>query len=187
MTYHDLLSTAGAIFALLMFVPMFLRVQRDGGVGQSMASWLLWGLLDTILIVSLIEQHGNFWIVVGFAIGDFLIAGALAFQKRFAWGKFESVVLFLVVMCMVGWQISGPRLATVFAIVAVCIAGVPGFVSLKKSPDQQTANIWFGYSMANLLSFFGGTAMTLEQRLAPGVFTLASLLMAWAGWRKKAD
>ncbi len=181
---YQILSTAGGLLALVMFIPMFRQVLREQGAGQSFASWLLWGSLDGILIATLIEQGGNFWIVVGFALGDLLIAGTLAWLRRFNWGKFETMILLLVIACVVGWRLAGPRAATVFSIVAVCVAGVPGFLSLKKNPDRKTANIWLGYSVANVLSFFGGTAMTLEQRLAPGVFTVASLLMVWAGWRK---
>jgi hypothetical protein len=122
--------------------------------------------------------------VAGFAIGDFAVAGVLAYQRRFVWGKFETMVLALVVLCMIGWKVSGPQAATVYSIAAVVIGGIPGFLSLKRNPDRAMAWIWFGYAMANLISFFGGTAMTLDQRLAPGVFTVASLLMAWAGWKK---
>jgi hypothetical protein len=141
--------------------------------------------LDVILVASLIEQRGNFWIVVGFATGDLLIAGALAWQRRFNWSGFETMILGLVIGCMIGWKTAGPRAATVFSIVAVCIAGIPGFLSLKRNPDRRMANLWLGYAAANVLSFFGGTTMALEQRLAPGVFAVCSLLMVWAGWKRK--
>lgn len=184
MNYHHILSAVGGLLALLMFIPMFRQVLRENGDGQSFASWLLWGSLDGILIATLIEQGGNFWIVVGFTLGDLLIAGTLAWQRKFNWGRFETMTLLLVVICVVGWKLAGPRTATVFSILAVCVAGVPGFLTLKRNPDRKTGNVWLGYSVANVLSFFGGTAMTLEQRLAPGVFTVASLLMAWAGLRR---
>jgi hypothetical protein len=184
MTYHDLLSTAGGIFAMLMFVPMFIRILRESGEGQSFASWLLWGVLDVILIVSLIEQHGNFWFVIGFAVGDLAIAGLLASQRRFNWGGFETIILALVILCVIGWKTAGPRAATIFSIAGVCVAGVPGFLTLKRNPDRKTARLWLGFSFANVLSIFGAVAMTLEQCLAPGVFSFASLLMVWAGWKK---
>lgn len=185
MTYHDLLSTAGGIFAVLMFVPMFVRILRESGAGQSFASWLLWGVLDLILIISLIEQDGNFWFVIGFAVGDLAIAGLLAWQRRFNWGGFETMILSLVILCIIGWKTAGPRAATLFSIAGVCIAGVPGFISLKRNPDRKTARVWLGFSFANVLSLFGGDALTLEQSLAPAVFTAASLLMFWAGWKMK--
>jgi hypothetical protein len=184
MNYHNVLSTAGGALAVLLFIPMFIRVVREKGAGQSFATWLLWAALDGILILSLIEQRGNFWIVVGFAAGDMLIASALAWQRRFNWSWFETLVLLLVGACVFGWQTAGPRAGMIFSVVAVCLAGVPGFLSLKRNPDRHTANIWLGYATANVLSFFGGTSMSLEQRLAPGVFAICSLLMVWAGYRK---
>jgi hypothetical protein len=186
MNHHEILSAAGGLLALVMFIPMFRQVLREHGAGQSFASWFLWGSLDGLLIVSLNAQGGNFWIVVGFALGDLLIAATLAWQRRFNWAWFETLILILVIVCVIGWKLAGPRTATIFSIVAVCIAGIPGFLSLKRTPDRRTASVWLGYSVANLLAFLGGTAMTLEQRLAPGVFMLASLLMVMAGWKGKS-
>lgn len=184
MTHHDVLSFAGGLFALLMFIPLFIQVCREH-LGQSFASWFLWGALDAILVATLLEQGGNYWIVAGFMIGDLLIAGTLAWRRQFKWGWFETMILLLVVVCGTGWKLSGPRTGTVFSILAVIIAGVPGFIDLKRHPNRRTGWVWLGFSFANLLSFFGGTEMNLEQRLAPGVFTLASLLMVWAGFHPK--
>jgi hypothetical protein len=41
-------------------------------------------------------------------------------------------------------------------------------------------NIWGWYVLANGLAFLGGTAMTLEERFAPGVFAAYSLLLFFA-------
>jgi hypothetical protein len=182
MTFHEFLSTAGGILAMLMFVPLFMRILRESGGGQSFASWMLWGVLDAILVVSLIEQRGNFWFVAGFAIGDLAIAALLAYQRRFTWGWFENLILAMVAICVIGWKMAGSQAAMIFSIIAVCVAGVPGFISLKRKPDRHTSLIWLGFSAANAIAFFGGTSMTMEQRLAPAVFTFASLLMARAGW-----
>lgn len=186
MTLQTILSTGGGVFALCMFWPLLRQVIREKGVGQSFASWFLWGGLDLVLIATLVQQGGNFWIVAGFALGDLIVASVLAFQRRFNWGWFETMILCLVVICVFGWKASGPRTGTVFSIGAVIIAGVPGFLTLKRNPNRRTAFVWLGFAFANALSFFGGTAMTLEQRLAPGVFALASLLMVWAGWQAKS-
>ena len=58
MDYHDALKLAGGVGALALFVPMGVRIIKDGGAGQSFATWMLWAALDTILTVSLFLQHG---------------------------------------------------------------------------------------------------------------------------------
>jgi hypothetical protein len=54
---------------------------------------------------------------------------------------------------------------------------------MLKQPQRKIGNVWAGYVLANLVSFFGGTAMTIEERFAPGVFALCALVMFAASRR----
>jgi hypothetical protein len=67
----------------------------------------------------------------------------------------------------------------------ICVAGIPGLLAMLKHPQRQVGNVWAGYILANVLSFFGGTAMTIEERFAPGVFALCALVMFAASRKKK--
>jgi uncharacterized membrane protein YqaE (UPF0057 family) len=185
MNWHEILKLAGGLLALALFVPLLADALRRGGAGQSFATWILWAALDAILAASIIRQHGNYLIVLGFTIGDCAMAGALLWKRRATWGRFERVVLALVLGCLAAWKASGPRGATVCATAAICLAGLPGLAALWKNPDRHVAKIWALYALANAVSFFGGTTMTLEERFAPGVFAVFSLALAAAGFRQK--
>jgi hypothetical protein len=87
--------------------------------------------------------------------------------------------------CLGAWKIGGPKTATVASTLGVCIALVPGVVALWKNPQRSIGNVWAGYFVANLISFFGGRAMTIEERFAPAMFTLCALTMVTASRRKK--
>src|ERR1017187_4980865 len=117
MDFHESLKTAGGVLVLLLFIPMLAVAMKDGGAGQSFAMWFLWGALDTILTVSLFGQHGNFLVPLGFAIGDAFMAVLLLFNGKFAWGRFETVILALVLGCLAGWKLGGATTATVGATV----------------------------------------------------------------------
>src|SRR4051812_48877048 len=99
MDFHDALSITGGVLVLLLFIPMVAVAMKDGGAGQSFAMWFLWFALDLILTVSLFEQHGNYLVPLGFATGDVFMAVLLLSKGRFAWGKFETVILALVLGC----------------------------------------------------------------------------------------
>jgi hypothetical protein len=176
MDLHGFLKLAGGVSALALFIPMATRIVKDGGAGQSFATWLLWAALDTILAVSIIEQHGNFLLPLGFALGSAVMTLLLA-QSRFAWSRMETVTLALVLGCLAGWKLGGARIATVAATTGICLAGIPGLVELWRNPQRQVGNIWGWYVLANGLAFLGGTALTVEERFAPGVFAVFSLLM----------
>jgi hypothetical protein len=175
MDYHDFLKIAGGALALLLFIPMIFGILKEGAEGQSCASWFLWGLLDTVLTISVIEQHGNFLLPLGFAIGDVLLVVLLLIKGRFRWGLFETGIFLMVIGCLAGWKFAGPKIATISATIGICIAGIPGLIAMWKHPQRKVGNVWAGYILANALSFFGGTAMTVEERFAPGVFALCSL------------
>jgi hypothetical protein len=167
----------------VLFVPMLFVAMADRGEGQSFASWILWGALDTILIFSLLERHGNFWVPAGFAVGDFFIAALLLFYRRIRWRQFETIILLLVLACLAAWKFGGPTLATISATVGICVAGLPGLKELWTNPQRNVGNVWAGYTLANGLSFLGGTAMTVEERFAPAAFTLFSMAMFVASRR----
>jgi hypothetical protein len=138
---------------------------------------MLWAALDTILTVSLFLQHGNYLLPLGFAAGGIVLTTLLLAKGRFAWDRMDNVILLLVLGCLIGWKLGGAKTATVAATLGICLAGIPGLVELWRNPQRKVGNIWGWYVLANGLAFWGGTAMTVEERFAPGVFAVYSLLM----------
>jgi hypothetical protein len=183
--WHQVLRIAGGLSALLLFIPMIAVILRDNGAGQSCATWLLWGALDAIVTVSVVEQHGNFLLPLGFTIGDTALVALLVTKRHFRWSSFETIILVLVIGCIIGWEMSGPRVATITATLGICVAGVPGLVALWKQPQRTVGNIWLAYVAANLMAFFGGRTMTVEERFAPGVFAFAAFVMFAASRRRR--
>ncbi len=185
MEIHEALKIAGGAGTLLMFIPMSLEVIKRNGDGQSFSTWLLWAMLDSILAASTIVQHGNFLLPLGYAMGGWILTGLLIMKGRFAWGRLDSVVLALVLVCLAGWGLGGARTAIIFATLATTFATVPGFIELWRHPQRAVGNVWVGFVLTNTLSFAGGAAMTVEERFSPAVFAILSLLMVIAS-RKPA-
>jgi len=177
MGYHEYLQISGGALALLLFIPLLRTILAEGAQGQSCATWILWAFLDTILTVSVIEQHGNFYLPLGFAIGDVSLVILLLAKGKFRWGIFETVILLMVIGCLVGWKLAGAKIATISATMGICVAGIPGLVEMLKHPQRKIGNIWAWYVVANMLGFFGGSAMTIEERFAPGVFAICAVMM----------
>jgi hypothetical protein len=182
MNPHDFLKLAGGVLACALYLPMILEIVRARGAGQSIATWGLWAVLDTILTITLWQQHGNYLLSLGFAVGGVALAVVLLAQGSWKWGRFETVIALMVLASLAVWQFSGPRHATIAVTTAVCIAGVPGFVEMLRQPQPAAAKLWAGFTVANLLAYFGGTAMTVEERLVPAAFTGLCGLMFVACW-----
>lgn len=186
MELHDILRISSGALGLLMYVPFVVRILKDGGKGQSFAMWALWAVLDTTMTISLIVQGGNYLLTAGFSIGSIVLALILLAKGRATWSGFETLILSLVVICLAVWKLSGPKMATVATTAAILIAGIPGAIELWRHPEPVIGRLWGGYTVANLLALFGGHAWTIEERLAPAIFTLQTLLMVAVGYRGKA-
>jgi hypothetical protein len=184
MEFHDFPRIASGVLALFMYVPFVLRALKDGGKGQSFAMWALWAVLDTTMTISLIVQGGNYLLTAGFSIGSIVLAVVLLAQGRATWSRFETLILTLVVICLAVWAVSGPKMATVATTAAILIAGIPGAIELWRHPEPAMGRLWGGYAVANLLALFGGHSWTVEERLAPTVFTLQTVFMMAIGHRR---
>ena len=184
MDVHQILKIAGGALALLLFIPMIARIIKYGAEGQSGASWLLWGALDAILTVSLYVRAGNYPLPLGFTIGDIALVVLLVAKAKFKWSRFDSGILGLVIGCVIAWKWAGPRTAAIASTLGVVVAGIPGLLAMWKEPQRKVGTVWAGYIVANGLSFFGGTAMTVEERFAPAMFAAYSLVMFAISRRK---
>ena len=111
MDIHEILKISGGALALLLFIPMARQILKENGAGQSFATWILWAAMDSILAASTIIRHGNYYLPLGFAIGGVAMTILLLAKKRYAWGKLDTVILILVVVCIAVWEISGARAA----------------------------------------------------------------------------
>ena len=187
MDYHQGLKIAGGLLALLLFIPMIVGILKTGALGQSCASWLLWGALDAVLAASLFERQGNYQLPLGFTIGDIALVVLLLAKGKFQWGRFETGILALVIGCVVAWKLGGSKIAAIASTLGVCVAGIPGLIAMWREPQRNVGTVWAGYVVANGLSFFGGTSMTVEERLAPAMFAAYSLAMCAASRRRKVD
>jgi hypothetical protein len=184
---HEILKLAGGVMALAMFVPMIVEIVRKRGAGQSFATWALWAVLDSMLTVTIWQQHGNYFLSLGFALGGIVLSAVLLKMGGFVWGKFESVIALMVLASLAVWKFSGPRNATIAVTTAICIAGVPGIVVRLRKPQRSAAKLWAGYTVANSLSLFGGAMWSVEERLAPAAFVALSVAMLAACWWPQKD
>jgi hypothetical protein len=186
MDIHDILKIAGGVGALLLFIPMAIQTVKENGAGQNFATWTLWAALDTILAISTIVKHGNYLLPLGFSIGGIAMTIVLLVKRRFAWEKLDYVILGLVVVCLIVWLVGGARTAIIASTLATSVATIPGLIELWQRPQRRVANLWGWYAIANALAFFGGTAMSIEEKFTPAIFTVLSFLMFVAGRRKPA-
>ena len=183
----ETLQLAAGIIGFGAYIPLTIGILNNTA-RQSFAAFFLWGLLDTIAMVSSVLQNGNFWLAASNVAGTFSIAGLLLYKRQFEWSRTETITSALVIICLMVWYSAGNTSAIIASSVAVVIAGIPQMAHTKRSPQDTPMTIYGIWLVANTLSLFAGRAWTIDERFYAvcGLVLCSSILgIAWMGTRPK--
>lgn len=186
MSINEILVWTGSLIAFGLYLPLILGILRDK-IEQSFASWALWATLDLIALISIANQKGNYLFLVFYVIGSTITACMLLYKGQFRWTRFETLVTFLVLVCLVLWCLNGSRWATISSTIAVVISGLPQFKESWHKPDRTTGFLYLGYIVANSLFLLGGKSWTIEECFYPGMMIPLCIAIAFAALRQSTN
>ena len=152
-----------------------------GVIKQSFASWLLWLILDVIVLIGLIVKNGSYLVYLVFTIGTFVVTLFLFLKRNFKWGKFDSFIAILVFICMIVYFSASSYLTIIIGTIALALAGIPQFIDILKDPRSTSTIAYLLFSTSGTLSLFETSAWTVQDKLpqlCSAVFTLTSALFS---------
>jgi hypothetical protein len=171
------------VIALFLYFPLAWQIWR-GKAEQNLATWILWGALDALSAISIFVQGGNWYLPATFTAGCVLTVVCMLRARTAAWTKFETISTLMVVLCLVGWKMSGPWLATILSTTGMVLAGLPQIKDAYKRPVEMPLSIYLGCIFVSVLSTIGGSAWTVEERLYPAACVLLCGVIALTSCRK---
>lgn len=174
-----------SVFAFLLYVPLCVSILK-GQIVQNMTTWFLWGVLDAVAAASLYVQDGNFWLPAAYSLGCIVTVLCIFKSGEATWTRFSTLIICLVIICMIGWYYSGPKLATILSTLAMVVAGLPQLIDTWKYPLQTPLLIFIGYFSVNTISCLAGNGWTITERFYPGVASLFCLAVCLSACRNGA-
>jgi len=175
------LQLLAGIIGFCAYIPLTIGILRNTA-RQSFAAFFLWGLLDTIAMISAILVHGNFWLAASNVAGAFLIAVLLLVKEQYEWSRTETLTCVMVAACLVIWYSAGHTVALVASSVAVVIAGIPQMAHTRRNPRDTPVSAYGIWTLANVLSLIAGKRWTVDERFYAAcsiVLCLSILCIAW--------
>lgn len=145
-SYFALVSAVITVFGGLYY----LFDTLTGKAKPNRVTWLLWGLLPTIVFIA---QHmqgvGEMsWITLASGLTPYLVFIA-SFLNRNAYWKTAKTDYILMAVSLIGiglWVITKqPNIAIVFMIVADLVAGIPTYVKSYRYPESES---WIAYALS---------------------------------------
>ena len=84
------------VTAIIPYFQLCIGIAKDK-VKQNFATWLLWLILDSVVLMGIIAQHGDIALFSVFTAGTFAVTAVLIIKQQFSWKWFETLVTGLVV------------------------------------------------------------------------------------------
>ncbi len=179
-----MLNWIGSIIAISLYFPLIYGIMK-GKIEQNFATWMLWVMLDAIVLGSVVMQKGNFLLLVFYCIGGTLVCFSLFYMRMIRWTRFETFVLSLVVICLMVWSMVGSYWTTIVSTIAVFVSGAPQIKDSFKEPDRKTGFIYLGYFFANIFSFFATKSWTIQDKFYPGMCAILCSIISFVAFGKR--
>lgn len=165
----------------LSYLYMIVTTAQGTGEGLSLTTFGLWSALAWITSFAMLKKKVNPAVVMIYGVGACATTIILLIKGRFSWSNFDSLIAFLVVLCVILWHTRGPRGALILSVIAGGLAAVPFIVMTWKSPANSPIIPNAGFLITNVLAFVSAKTWTLEDRLysVVNVVMCSLLVLPW--------
>jgi hypothetical protein len=106
------------------------------------ASWMMWTILDSLLLATTLANHQPGWLPGAWTMGAGSATIALFVRGKWVWSYKETICAIGAAVCAYVWLKYGALLGLLAGIAAMNTAGIPNFIDLWKNPIRGTWPVW---------------------------------------------
>lgn len=142
---------------------------------SSPASWMMWTVLDSLLLATTLANHQPGWLPGAWTLGAGSATIALFIRGKWSWSYKETICAIGSAICACVWLKYGALLGLLAGITAMNTAGIPNLIDLWRNPIRGTWPVW-GFTVVacfcTLLGSdwsFGGIILSLNSMTYNGI------------------
>ncbi len=139
-------------FFLLRYAVQLLRREAPP---TGLASFLMWTILDSLLLVNTVRNGQPVWLPLGWVLGAGSVTIALRIRGKWAWTGRETLALVGATIATIVSMLASGRWGLVASTTAMLTASIPVTSDNLKSPVRATFMIWFTTVIACAISLLG--------------------------------
>jgi len=171
------LQTIGGVLSFLSILSFAVMLTVED-VPQNIVTWILWFLLDVVVMLSIIASGNKRpWLAMSFVFGAFSVSLILISKGMWKWGLVETLAVSGCVFSLIVWKAIGPKAAIIASTMAMLIAGLPATYDAWMFPNPASWWLWTGVAFGGLLNIFGAKGWTIQDSFLPIGSFLYNILM----------
>ncbi len=139
----EYIGVLGGVVAVSVLLHYTYQVIRGKVAAASIASWLMWSILDIILLVTTWQAGKPVWLPLGWTVGSSLITISLLKRGQWIWQKTETLSALCALTATILWLTQGAVAGIIAGTLAMNFAGFPLLMEMVKRPIRATFHVWF--------------------------------------------
>lgn len=186
-SYHFIFGIVGGIFSAIAFIPYIIEIIKKG-VKPNRASWIIWNVTNTILLVSYFSVGARetiFLPIVYFACAFIVLLLSLKYGVS-AWSRLDYVSLTVSGLSLIIWFLTkNPLLALLMNLVMDTVAYLP---TIKKSyidPLSESRIAWLFFFLGSFLNLFAINSVSFGIIIYPIINVITNGVLVIILFRKK--
>lgn len=176
MEYQIILGVVSAILALVGYVAYFREI-FFGNTKPHGFSWLIWGILNTLVFFASTSQGGGAgaWVVGISAVLNFVIFGVALFRGEEEITRIDKMCLIAAFLGITFWALtSDPAWSIVIISIVDLVGFIPTFRKAYKRPWEESITIFALSDVSFAISLFALQAVNVTTFLYPATLVVAN-------------
>ncbi len=132
----------GGVIAFSVLIRFAWNVWNRKVPASTPASWLMWTILDSLLLVTTLANAKPGWLPGAWTLGAGSVTVALIARGKWLWSYKETISAMGAAIATYIWFSYGAMLGLVAGIVAMNTAGIPNFIDQWRNPIRGTWPVW---------------------------------------------
>lgn len=140
---ENTLSVVSGILFAIGLIPTLISLWHKK-IQPVMASWLVWAIIDTLILLSLLAEHALNGQIVGATIGMWsVVIFIFRFKTTKGWTLIDKFCFCFSILGIVLWQIfQNPTIGLIVGLCAIIISTIPTFISIWQDPARENKFTW---------------------------------------------
>jgi hypothetical protein len=166
---NEFFSYAGGLIAFLNLMWFACGIWNRKIPASTPASFLMWTVLDVLILASTLSAHKPCWLALGYTVGALAVTIACYARGKWIWSYKETVCAVGGIITAYIWMTWNAEIAIFSGVCAMTITGIPISVDLWHNPIRETWKVWTITVVACVFTLFGSD------------WSLSGTILAWAG------
>lgn len=163
-------AVAAGVLFLLGFLPYVVAIWR-GQAKPAKATWLIWGIVDTVIVAGMYSTNALNWQMIGCTLGTWLVAALALKYGAPGWTRLDKYSLAVAVTGILVWLAQGdPVFGILISLGVVVLGSVPTIISAWQEPGRESRVAWLMFWVSCIFAIIAIPRWTIADAAQPLVF-----------------